>query len=322
MLYFLYKVILFVEKREKGRTIHLIQTTKKGLYIEILIPQKWVGKTLETLFKDIWQMPKKLMHEWRMSKDVYVNGQLVAWHQPLPQDAKLLLPVYKSNPSHITPTYLDLNILYEDDHLVIVNKPAGIETHPSKPDQIDSLLNAVAYHVMLEDHQGELRHIHRLDQDTTGAILFSKHTLAGSLLQQMLDERSIKRSYKALVHGRMPKKKDTITASIGRDRHHATRRRVSPSGQHAVTHYKVLHYDPKQDVSLIECQLDTGRTHQIRVHLSHIGHPLVGDTLYGGKPLYHRQALHAYQIQFIHPITEEPLRINAPYIDQPSIFLD
>lgn len=298
----------------------MIQTKKKGLYIEIHISKKWVNMSIDTLLKDYWKVPKKLMHEWRMNKDVLVNGQAVAWNIPLPKDAKLLLPVYKSNPTSIETSYMDLSILYEDDHLLIVNKPAGVETHPSKPNQTDSLLNGVAYHLLVEGHNGELRHIHRLDQDTTGAIVFSKHALAGAILQRMLEERRIKRSYKALVHGKVLKKKGTINASIGRDRHHATRRRVSPSGQHAVTHYKVLQYYPKKDLTLIECQLDTGRTHQIRVHLSHLGHPLAGDTLYGGQPLFNRQALHAYQIKLTHPITEEPLLIEAPFIDAKSIF--
>ncbi|MEH6941477.1 RluA family pseudouridine synthase [Bacillus sp. JJ722] len=298
----------------------MIQTKKKGLYIEILIPKKWVNKSIDTLLKDYWKVPKKLMHEWRMNKDVLINGQVVSWNIPLPTDTKLMLPVYKSNPTSIETTYMDLTVLYEDDHLLIVNKPAGVETHPSKPNQTDSLLNGVAYHLLVEGHSGEFRHIHRLDQDTTGAIVFSKHALSGAILQRMLEERLIKRSYKALVHGKVLKKKGTINANIGRDRHHATRRRVSPSGQHAVTHYKVLHYYPKKDLTLIECQLDTGRTHQIRVHLSHLGHPLAGDTLYGGQPIYHRQALHAYQIKLTHPITEEPLLIAAPFIDEKSIF--
>ncbi|MGM9923163.1 MAG: RluA family pseudouridine synthase [Bacillus sp. (in: firmicutes)] len=293
----------------------MIQTKKKGLYIEVHIPESWSNQTIDTLLRDYWKAPKKLIHEWRMNKDVLLNGQQVPWQTPLPSGSKLLLPVYKSNPSAIVPTYMDLSVLYEDDHLLIINKPAGIETHPSKPDQTDSLLNGAAYHLQLEGHHGELRHIHRLDQDTSGAIVFSKHALAGSLLQRLLEERGIKRTYKALVHGRVRNKKGTIDAPIGRDRHHATRRRVSPSGQPAVTHYKVLNYNKKADLTLIECQLDTGRTHQIRVHLSHLGHPLAGDTLYGGRPIYDRQALHAYQIILVHPITEERLLITAPYTE-------
>jgi len=130
-----------------------------------------------------------------------------------------------------------------------------------------------------------------------------------------LEKRKIKRTYMAIVHGKLQKKKGTINAPIGRDRHHPTRRRISNTGQPAVTHYEVISFDAVKNLSQIVCHLDTGRTHQIRVHLSSIGHPLVGDVLYGGKPLFYRQALHAKYISVIHPLTMEKIDIEAPYLD-------
>lgn len=298
----------------------MIKTKRKGDYLEIIIPEKWAGLTIEEILKNIYKAPKKLVHEWRMAKDVLLNGTAAKWTEPLQQGDQLYLPIYKQDSQLPEAAFIDIGILYEDDDLLIVNKPAGIETHPSEPGQNQSLLNAVAYHLLIEGETCELRHIHRLDQDTTGAILFSKNAFAGSILQRMLDERHIKRTYKALVHGKLTKRKGTISASIGRDRHHATRRRVAPTGQKAVTHFETLHYDKKNNLTLVQCTLDTGRTHQIRVHLSHLGHPLAGDTLYGGKPIFPRQALHAYKIQFKHPITEENIEIEAPFIDNPPIF--
>lgn len=300
--------------------IFMIESSKKGDYLEIRIPEKWSHLTIDELLRNYWKAPKKLVHEWRMNKDLFLNGKEVYWNTTLQKEDKLLLPVFKGDFSLIEPTYLDISILYEDEHLLIINKPAGIETHPSQDGETNSLTNAVSFHLVTNGEKAELRHIHRLDKDTTGAILFSKNALAGAMLNRMLEEREIKRSYRALVHGKLKKKKGKITASIGRDRHHATRRRVSPSGQHAVTNYEMLQYYPKTNLSLIQCQLETGRTHQIRVHLSDIGHPLAGDTLYGGQSLFQRQALHAYRIQFIHPILEERIDIEAPYIDYPPIF--
>ena len=298
----------------------MINCKRKGNYIEITIPEKWAGITIDELLKTIYKAPKKLVHEWRMAKDVLLNGKATRWNEPLQKGEQLYLPIYK-NESHLPEaTYTDINILYEDDDLIVVNKPAGLETHPSEQGKNDSLLNAVAYHLMVEGASCELRHIHRLDQDTTGAILFSKNAFAGAILQHMLDERLIKRTYRALVHGKLSQKKGTISTSIGRDRHHATRRRVSPTGQKAVTHFEVLEYMKKSDLSLIQCTLETGRTHQIRVHLSSIGHPLAGDTLYGGQPIFPRQALHAYKIQFKHPISEENIEVEAPYLDATPIF--
>ncbi|MFS0783254.1 RluA family pseudouridine synthase [Bacillus sp. 1P06AnD] len=297
----------------------MIQSRKKGDYLEMTVPDSWKGLSIEALLRQKWQAPKKMVHEWRMEKAILLNGEAMPWSTEMNPNDKLMLPVFKGHDSDVIPTYMDLMVLYEDEHLLILNKPAGIETHPSHPRQTDSLLNGVAYLMEIQGEQGEFRHIHRLDQDTTGAILFSKHALAGALLQRMLDAREIKRTYKALVHGECPKN-GTISANIGKDRHHATRRRVSPTGQAAVTHYRTLQYDRQKKWSLIECTLDTGRTHQIRVHLSSIGHPLAGDRLYGGTPIFPRQALHAAKLEFVHPLTEEALVIEAPYIDEPAIF--
>jgi 23S rRNA pseudouridine1911/1915/1917 synthase len=138
----------------------------------------------------------------------------------------------------------------------------------------------------------------------------------------MLEKRDIKRTYLAIVQGTLPNKKGTINEPIGRDRHHATRRRVSPTGQKAVTHYEVLKADQRRKLSLVKCQLDTGRTHQIRVHFSSINHPLAGDELYGGKPIFPRQALHAVKLEFIHPFTNEKIICHAPFLDDHKIFTD
>lgn len=145
----------------------------------------------------------------------------------------------------------------------------------------------------------KVRHIHRLDKDTTGGVVFAKHRIAGAIMDRLLMERKIKRTYTALVEGRVKKKQGTIDAAIGRDRHHATRRRVSPKGDQAITYYKVEKYFKKQNATLVTLQLETGRTHQIRVHMSYNGNPLVGDVLYGGQTKYMSgQALHAMKINF------------------------
>ncbi len=297
----------------------MINTQKKGSYLEITVPEKWSGTTIEELLRHQYQVPKKMMHTWRMNKDVFVNNQSVPWNTSIHKNDKLLLPIFKEEKA-IEATYMEIEVLYEDDHLLIVNKPANVDTHPSHPNQHDTLLNAVSYHLLMQGEACDLQHIHRLDKDTTGAIVFAKNAFTAAILNRMLEERQIKRTYKALVHGKMPQKKGKIIANIGRDRHHATRRRVSPNGQYAVTNYEVIQSFPKRQLSLIQCQLETGRTHQIRVHLSHIGHPLAGDLLYGGEPICPRQALHAYKITFTHPITEERLEIEAPFIDHPAIF--
>lgn len=178
----------------------------------------------------------------------------------------------------------------------------------------------MTFHMQMQGEYRAIKHIHRLDRDTTGAILFAKHALAGAILDKEPQERRIKRTYLALVHGEMSKNKGTIREPIGRDRHHPTRRRVSPGGQPVATNYEIIEYFRKQNLSLIKCRLDTGRTHQIRVHLSRIGHPLAGDTLYGGKPVFARQALHAVKMEIPHPFSEEAIVCHAPFLDDPGIF--
>ncbi|NCT39609.1 RluA family pseudouridine synthase [Bacillus sp. EB93] len=293
--------------------------TNQHLIIDVL--QSWNGLTIEKLFRERWQAPKKLVHEWRMSKEVTVNGNSVAWSAILNEGDSISIPLLDHAENEtVQAADLGISILYEDDVLLIANKPAGMDTHPSQPGEAHSLLNGVAHHLQITGQTCMIKHIHRLDKDTTGAVLFAKNRLIGSMLDRMLEEREIKRTYLALVEGNIKKNEGEIKEKIGRDRHHATRRRVSPTGQTAVTHYRVLNRDPKKNLTLVSCTLESGRTHQIRVHFSHLNHPLAGDTLYGGKKTFPRQALHARKIEFIHPISEEKMIVEAPFIDRPEIF--
>ncbi|WP_406687497.1 RluA family pseudouridine synthase [Rossellomorea vietnamensis] len=286
-----------------------MKTRKIGERFDLVIPNDWKNVTIETILRKHWQAPKKLVHSMRMDGDVKVNGELTSWTSPLSQGDILQIRLFKEVEYDVPPTYGELDVLFEDEHLIVVNKPAGIDTHPNTPDETDTLANLVAFHHQANGERCRVLHIHRLDRDTSGAIIFAKHPLSKAILDRLLAERQIKRTYHALVHGRLKQKKVTISEPIGRDRHHNTRRRVSPSGQDAVTHYKVM--EVRNPYTLIEVQLDTGRTHQIRVHMSHIGHPLAGDTLYGGKPVFTRQALHAAQISFPHPLTGERIECKA-----------
>ncbi|WP_042356588.1 RluA family pseudouridine synthase [Bacillus rubiinfantis] len=297
------------------------KTKRMGEWFQIIIPPTWKGKTVFELFRIEWEVPRKLIHNYRITNKVLINGIECDWNAPLNDGDKLLIKLFAEEESKIQPYFYELDILFEDDHLLVVNKPPFMKTHPndSKKEQ-ETLLNAVAYHMLETGQMRNIHQIHRLDRDTTGAILFAKHDLASAILAVMLDKRKIKRTYLALTHGIFPKKKGTINQPIGRDRHHPTKRRVSQSGKHAVTHYQVIKEDKQRNLSYIKCSLETGRTHQIRVHLSSIGHPLVGDTLYGGKPDANRQALHAVKLELPHPFTGESVICLAPFKDNPTIF--
>jgi len=291
-------------------------TVKKGEWLELTIPPDWSDLTIDALLKEIWQAPKRLIHQLRMDKGIKLNGQDVRWSTPLQPYDRLQFWLYKKEVTTIKPEYRELDILYEDEHLMIINKQANMDVHPTEPEQVGTLSNAVTFYMQSEGIFTKARHIHRLDRDTTGAILFAKHALAGALMDRMLQQRQIKRTYVALVQGIVKKREGVIDAPIGRDRHHPTKRRVSKTGEKAITHYRVLQVFPDKKLTLIQLDLETGRTHQIRVHMSYIGHPLVGDVLYGG---YHnragRQALHAAKIVFSHPITNETISCIAPFLD-------
>lgn len=296
---------------------------RKGEWLIVEIPKIWEGKTLHDIFVYEWEVAKKIIHHFRQDGNVLVNGSPANWNIPLIYREKLGIKLIKKEENEITPWYFDVPILYEDDHMIVFNKPPFMNTHPNDlKHDTKTLVNAAMFYLQTKGESEHIQQIHRLDRDTSGAIVFAKHPLAGAILDRMLEKRQIKRTYIALVHGLCKMKKGTIKQPIGRDRHHATRRRVSNTGQDAVTHFQVLKMDYKNQLSYVKCWLDTGRTHQIRVHLSHIGHPLAGDTLYGGKPIVNRQALHAVKLEIPHPFTKETIVCHAPFLDQPPIFKD
>jgi 23S rRNA pseudouridine1911/1915/1917 synthase len=297
-----------------------MKTYGKGPTFTISIPSKWENVTAEFLMRDIWQAPKKTVHQVRMDKAISLNGQPLNWTVPLKKGDELQFSLSEEE-NGVIPAEMPLQILYEDDHLIIVNKPAGMNTHPNDlRSEKDTLANGIAWHLQQRGEKVDAQHIHRLDRDTTGAVVFAKHALVKGILDRLLAERKIKRTYWAIVHGLMKQNKGTINKAIGRDRHHNTRRRVSPSGQPATTHFQLLEQNKTKNLSLVQLVLDSGRTHQIRVHMSAINHPLAGDTLYGGKPIINRQALHAKYIELPHPLTQEKLSFEAPFLDDPPLF--
>ena len=194
-----------------------------------------------------------------------------------------------------------IDICYEDEIILIVNKPAYLLVHSDGTNTNHTLYNRVAYYYHQKNYPYKVRAIHRLDYETSGLVFFCKRTFFQPLFDQWLSEKKIHREYIAICQGIL-KNNQTIHKPIGRDRHDAKKMRISPSGKDACTHVKVLKHGKNQ--TYIECRLETGRTHQIRVHLASIGHPLLHDKLYG-KASKERMMLHATRLSFIHPFTNE-----------------
>ncbi len=201
-----------------------------------------------------------------------------------------------------------LDIIYEDDYLLIINKKPGIIIHNGK-DNDDSLANLVAGYYLENGIYLNVRYAHRIDNETSGLIIFCKDILTHAYMNHYIETHDIRRTYRLLITGKLRENKGTIDKPIGEDRH-SNKMRISQTGKESITHYKVL--KAYNDYSYLECTLLTGRKHQIRVHMASLGHPLLGDLLYGAKDEYiDRCALHSYSVKFIHPVFKEEMEFIA-----------
>ena len=217
-----------------------------------------------------------------------------------------------SNDENIIPTKMDLNILYEDEDLIILDKPYNLTVHPSKKYFTNTLSNGLAYYYQNQGKDICTHCITRLDKDTSGLTLFAKNRISANYLSKMISEKKIEKTYYALVAGQFDSDFGTIEAPIARVCKGNILRTIDPNGKKAITHYKVIKYNEKNDISLVECKLETGRTHQIRVHLKYLSHPIIGDDLYNktDKRL-NRQALHCGKLSFIHPLSNKLIEVKS-----------
>ena len=212
----------------------------------------------------------------------------------------------------IPPVELPFPVVYEDEDIVVVNKPADMPIHPSLNNYDNTLGNAAAYYFMKQGQPFVFRCINRLDRDTTGLTILAKHMVSCSMLQNDMVQRKIAREYLAIVEGVFKEEKGVIDAPIGRKEGSTIERMIDyEGGERAVTHYMVL--EQKENAAMVALRLETGRTHQIRVHMASVGHPLIGDFLYNpDNTQMNRQALHARYLSFVHPITKKKMELEAP----------
>lgn len=259
---------------------------------------------------------------WLKDGGVLVNGETVKTNYKVRPDDVINVSVPDAEPLDIEAENLNLEIVYEDADVLVVNKPRGMVVHPAPGHTSGTLVNGLMHQVTdLSGINGIMRPgiVHRIDKDTSGLLMVAKNDKAHVSLVDQLVKKTVTRKYIALVHGHIPHDKGTIDAPIGRDARDRQSMTVVDSGKHAITHFRVL--ERFGNFTLIECRLETGRTHQIRVHMKYIGYPLAGDPKYGPKKTieFNGQALHAAVIGFIHPRTEEYLEFEAPL---PQVFTD
>lgn len=269
---------------------------------------------------DAWS--RSQLQDWIKEDLVKVNDKVIKSNYKVKLNDHIIVTEKEVVEADIQPEDLDLDIYYEDDDVAIVYKPKGMVVHPSSGHYTGTLVNGLMYQIKnLSGINGEIRPgiVHRIDKDTSGLLMVAKNDIAHRGLVEQLMAKSVKRKYTALVHGNIPHDYGTVDAPIGRNKNDRQAMAVVDDGKEAVTHFNVIEHF--KDYTLIECELETGRTHQIRVHMKYIGYPLVGDPKYGPKRTLDigGQALHAGVIGFEHPVTHEYIERST---DLPNDFKD
>lgn len=275
--------------------------------------------SIKQILKEKYEMSEKLIIKLKKYKRIFLNNIPVYITHEIKENDVLYVDLdFNETSDNIVPNKnIKINILYEDEYLLILDKKSGISVHPSSSHYLDSLSNGVKYYFEENNIQRKIRPVNRLDKNTSGIVIFSKSDYIQECLVKQMQNNIFKKYYIAILEGKLDNKEGNISAPISRKEGSIIEREVSLSGKEAITHYKVLKETDKY--SEVEFLLETGRTHQIRVHCKYIGHTIVGDELYGGKIIsnLNRHLLHAYKINFVHPITKENMSITSKL---PEIF--
>lgn len=281
--------------------------------IDYIIDEDNAGLRVEQFLRRKRYSGQNLSEIKRMPKSILVNGVHYYMRQELSAGDHLQVRICETqNSEKIPPTKLPLDIIYEDEDLLVLNKPAGMPIHPSLNNYTNSMANALAYYFQSQGKPFIFRCCNRLDRDTSGLTIVSKHLVSGSILSDMTKYREVHREYLAIARGSVTPSEGTIQAPLGRKEGTIIERTVDwEHGEDAVTHYKVV--KEANGHSLVSLRLETGRTHQIRIHMKYLGYPLIGDYLYNPDMEYMtRQALHSHHMEFTHPITGEHMSFTAP----------
>ncbi|MCI5603051.1 MAG: RluA family pseudouridine synthase [Clostridiales bacterium] len=281
------------------------------------ITENQAGERIDRFLADSQDLTRSFLQKILKEGEVIVNGKSVKANYKLRKGDRIEFEIPEAVEPDIVAEDIPLSILYEDADVLVVDKPKGMVVHPAAGHYSRTLVNAVMYHCKgeLSGINGVLRPgiVHRIDRDTTGSIIICKNDMAHNEIARQLKEHSINRRYRAIVTGVLKDEEGTIEGAIGRDKKDRKKMAITADGKPAVTHYRVLqrfkHY------TYVECVLETGRTHQIRVHMASIGHSLLGDEVYGRRSDKYKcegQCLHAMTLGFHHPRTGEYIEVNAP----------
>lgn len=277
---------------------------------------------INQILKQELNISSRLLQKLINSKHVYLNNNIVDTRISVKLNDVISVNLdFDEESENIIPQKMDLNIIYEDDAVLIINKPPKIAIHPSILHYNDSLANGVKYYFDEINLHRKIRPVNRLDFNTSGLVLFAKNQYIQECLISQMKNHTFYKEYIAVVSGNFKEKSGIINLPIARKENSIIERCISEAGQNAITHYEVL--QEFTDISVVKCILETGRTHQIRLHMSAIGHPLIGDSLYGiTSNFIDRQALHSSKISFIHPISKEHMSFECNLPEDIQSFLN
>ncbi|MDD6201652.1 MAG: RluA family pseudouridine synthase [Lachnospiraceae bacterium] len=290
---------------------------------QFLITEEYDGERIDKSISELTEetVSRSYLQKRIKEEQVFVNGKTVKANYRLKTDDYVSFEIPENIDPEIMPENIPLSILYEDEDIIVVDKPKGMVVHPSSGHFEHTLVNALLFHCKdsLSGINGVLRPgiVHRIDKDTTGSIIVCKNDESHKRIASQLKEHTIVRKYRAICYGVLKDDEGTINAPIGRDKKDRKKMAVNEvNGKNAITHYRVL--ERFREYTYIECRLETGRTHQIRVHMASIGHPLLGDEVYTNRKCPYQltgQTLHAYILGFVHPRSNEYIETTAPLPD-------
>lgn len=280
-------------------------------HIEYRVTNDNDNQKVSQILRNHLKLSRGEMRRIKRCAGLMVNDQTVRLNSLVKEGDLIRVNLQDDDDQPVIPQDIPLDIVFEDEHILVVNKPSNMLVHPLSYHVLNTLANGVIYHWQLQGHNNKFRSVSRLDKDTSGLILIAKSSYICHQLSGQMKNSICRREYLAVVHNRITMDSGIIDFPIGRPDANSLVFGVTPQGKEAVTHFTVI--QRFAGGSLVKLRLETGRTHQIRVHMRHFGHPLMGDDLYGGSlDLIQRQALHSWRLEFCHPVTKEHIRLEAP----------
>ena len=265
------------------------------------------GERIDSFLSGKTEFTRTRIQQLIKDRNITVNGKPTKSSYKIEENDEIIIEVPEVETTEIKPENIKIDIVYEDSDIAVINKQAGLVVHPAHGHYSGTLVNAILYHIKdLSGINGEIRPgiVHRLDKDTSGLIVIAKNDKVHTALTEMFKEKKIRKTYLAILKGKLNKSEGKIVTQIGRDKNDRKKMTViddATKGKNAITNYRVI--SQNNLFTLVKVNIETGRTHQIRVHMRYLGYPILGDSVYGRKDNEKRQMLHAYKLEFIHPVT-------------------